>query len=65
MARVAILPDDEQDRAAEALLAFAGDNRPYVLSVDQLAGIDHAIAQADRGEFATDAEVHEVFGRSL
>jgi len=65
IARVAVLPADEQNRAAEALLAFAADNRPYTLTPEQLAGVDHAIEQADRGDFATEADIRDIFGRAL
>lgn len=56
------LPDDEQERAADALLAFAAERTSYTLSEDDLIAIDHAIAQADRGELASDAEIEKVFG---
>jgi predicted transcriptional regulator len=40
------------------------DNRtPYVATDDELAAIDEALAQMERGEFATDAEVEEAFAR--
>ena len=32
---------------------------------EQIAGVHHAMGQADRGEFATDTELKEIFGRSL
>ena len=35
------------------------------LTDEQIAGVHHAMGQADRGEFATDAELKEIFGRSL
>lgn len=59
------LPDDEQARAADALFAFALEKSSYTLSDEDLAGIDHAIAQADRGEYASGREIEKVFGRSL
>lgn len=65
VARIQTLPEEEQDRAAEALIAFATDNRPYSLTSEQLAGISHAMGQADRSEFATAAELHEIFDRTL
>ena len=61
IARVQTLSDEEQDRAASVLLAFAGDNRNYSFTAEQIAGIEHAMQQADRGEFATDKEVEELF----
>ena len=49
------LPEDEQDRAAQALLAFARERHDYSFTSDQVDGIHHAMQQADRGEFASDA----------
>jgi hypothetical protein len=59
------LPEDEQDRAAQALLAFARERHEYQLDDVQIAGIHHAVGQADRGEFASDAMVRGIFGRSF
>ena len=54
------LPEEEQDRAAQALLAFARERHDYTLDDVQVAGIHHAMGQADRGEFASDAEVRGI-----
>jgi hypothetical protein len=62
---VRALSEDEQDRAAHALLAFARDRHEYQLDGTQIAGIHHAMGQADRGEFASDASITDIFGRSL
>ena len=59
------LPEDEQDRAAQALLAFARERADYSFDDEQIAGIHHAMEQADRGEFASDAAMREIFGRTL
>ncbi len=59
------LPEDEQNRAAEVLLAFAQDRRDYTLDVEQIEGIRHAMAQADRGQFASDKRLRKIFGRGL
>ena len=59
------LPEDEQDRAAQALLAFARERVDYSFDDVQVAGIHHAMDQADRGQFASDATVRGIFGRSL
>lgn len=59
------LPEDEQDRAAHALLAFARERHDYSFTADQVDGIHHAMHQADRGEFVSDAVVREIFGRTL
>ena len=65
VARVSALPEEEQNRAAQAMIAFASEQRTYVLNEQQIAGIYHAIDQADRGEFASDDEVKEIFGNDL
>jgi hypothetical protein len=65
VAELRTLPDDEQDRAAAALLAFTRDREEYTLSVEQIEGIRHAMGQADRGEFANDKRLRKIFGRSL
>ena len=58
------LPEDEQNRAAQALIAFARDRHEYSFDDEQIAGIHHAMQQADRGEFASDTVVRGIFGRS-
>jgi predicted transcriptional regulator len=68
IAQVLELPEDTQNLAADALLMvvdYVNDDSHYRLTDEQLAGVRHAMGQADRGEFATDAEVKEIFGRSL
>ena len=65
VARISMLPEDEQDRAAEALLAFATEKQTYVLSAEQVAGILHAINRVDAGTFASDQHVRDLFGRNL
>ena len=35
----------------------------YVASDDELAAVDEALAQAERGEFATEAEIEAAFAR--
>lgn len=59
------LPEDEQDRAAQALIEFARERHDYSFDDDQIAGIRHAMEQADRGEFVKDAAVRDIFGRSV
>jgi predicted transcriptional regulator len=52
------LPEDEQEVAAEAMLIFADRDRPrYRPTPQQLAEIEDGLAQADRGEFASDEEM--------
>lgn len=61
---VATWPADRQDAAAEVLermndLAAA----PYKLSAEERADLEQALAEARRGEFASDAEVTAMFAR--
>jgi hypothetical protein len=61
---VRMWPADRQDAAAEVLehmnrLATA----PYELSPDERADLEEALAEARRGEFASDAEVAAMFAR--
>ena len=68
IAEVLELPEETQNMAADALLMvmdYANDDTHYRLTDEQIAGVHHAMGQADRGEFATDSEVKEIFGRSL
>ena len=52
------LPAERQDVAGEVLLAIAGQQRAgYSLSPEQIEDIKLALIEADRGEFATDAEM--------
>jgi hypothetical protein len=53
------LPIDRQDMAGELLLSLAKTEPQYRLSAEQLADVKLAMAEADRGEFASDAEMAE------
>jgi len=68
IAQVLELPEETQNLAADALLMvvdYVNDDAHYRLTDEQVAGVHHAMGQADRGEFATDAELKEIFGRSV
>ena len=68
IAEILELPEETQNLAADALLMvvdYANDDAHYHLTDEQIAGVHHAMGQADRGEFATNAELKEIFGRSL
>ena len=55
---VEALSPDRQDIAGELLLELAGDATPkYALTPEQIEDLKAAIAEADRGEFATDEEM--------
>jgi phage-related protein len=58
------LPEDEQDRAAQALLAFARDRHDND-DDEQIAGIHHAMGQADGGEFVSDGAMRTIFSRAI
>jgi len=63
--KVAELPEERQDDAAHVLLRMLeSDASRYRLSDDQLREVGLAIAEVDRGEIASDAEVDEVLHRS-
>jgi hypothetical protein len=65
VAQLQTLPEDEQDRAAEVLLAFAHDRRDYTLDAEQIDGIWHAMGQADKAQFTSDKRLRKIFGRAL
>ena len=68
IAEVLELPEETQNMAADALymvIDYVNDDTHYRLTKEQIAGVRHAMGQADRGEFATDVELKEIFGRSL
>ncbi|MSO67114.1 MAG: hypothetical protein EXR03_09860 [Pseudolabrys sp.] len=61
---VRLLPPENQDEIARAMLALAGnDSEPEDIDPAHLADILESLAQAKRGEFATDAEVEIAFRR--
>ncbi len=58
------LPEGRQDELARMLIdVAASDLHPYQFSDDERAGIEEALAQADRGEFASEKEVAEIWDR--
>lgn len=55
---VKALPADQQDIAGALLLDIAQMNAgSYALTAEQLADLELSIAEADRGEFASDEDV--------
>jgi hypothetical protein len=61
---VSALPDDVQDDLARMLLQLAGVEQPlYELTPEERADIDASLAEADRGEFATDEEVRAMWAK--
>jgi len=62
--RVRTWPEERQEDAARVLLAMESeDNGVYRLSDGERAEIRAALAEVERGEVASDAEVTAVFNR--
>ncbi len=62
--KVRKLPDADQDDAAEMLLwAIETRASPVPLDDEAAAAIDEGLAQARRGEFASDAEIAALWKR--
>jgi predicted transcriptional regulator len=58
------LPPEVQDDLARILLQLAGKDQPVVqLSAADEASFAESLAQADRGEFATDEQVRAVWAK--
>jgi hypothetical protein len=56
------LSPDNQDEIARAMLALVGeDEAPEDIDPEHLADVVESLAQARRGEFATDAEMAATF----
>jgi hypothetical protein len=61
---VRALPDDRQDMAGMVLLEIARDRSPeYSLTPEQIEDVKAALDEMERGEFATDEEIEEVWRR--
>jgi hypothetical protein len=64
VATVRGLPPEVQDDLARILLQLAGKDQPVVqLSTADEASFAESLAQADRGEFATDEQVRAVWAK--
>jgi hypothetical protein len=62
---VSALPDEAQHDLARILLQLAGvDQPPYELTPEEAADLDASLAEATKGEFATDEEVRAVWNVS-
>ena len=58
------LPPEVQDELARMLLQLAGEDQPVLqLSAEESASFDKSLAQADRGEFATDEQVRAIWAK--
>lgn len=64
--RVRALPPETQDAFARVLLNLAGDEDEqavYQLTPVETASLAKSLAQAERGEFASDEEVRAVWAK--
>lgn len=62
LAKVKDWPEDRQDDAARLLLAMDEQNHAqYGLTAEQIAQVVRSKAQADSGDFASDADVDAFF----
>ena len=59
------LPAERQDEIARAVLRLAGDldEEPQPIEPDDLSAVLEGLAQARRGEFASDEEIKAAFRR--
>jgi predicted transcriptional regulator len=58
------LPPEMQDDLARMLLQLAGKDQPvFQLSAEEESSLDQSLAQADRGEFATDEQVRAIWAK--
>ena len=58
------LPAESQDEIARAMLALAGSGfEPVPLTPEERAAIARSKAAADRGEFASDEQVRDVWAK--
>jgi hypothetical protein len=58
------LPPEMQDDLARILLQLAAQDQPVVqLSAEEAASFDESLAQAERGEFATDEQVRAIWAK--
>jgi hypothetical protein len=58
------LPPETQDELARVLLQLAGEDQPVVqLTAEEEASLEESLAQAERGEFATDEQVRAIWAK--
>jgi len=62
--KLSLLPKGRQDELARMLIdVAASDLQPYQFTTEERAGIEEAMAQAHRGEFASDKDVAAMWNR--
>jgi hypothetical protein len=58
------LPPAMQDELARMLLQFAGEDQPVIqLTPEEASSLAASLAQAARGEFATDEQVRAIWAK--
>jgi hypothetical protein len=58
------LSPDMQDHLARMVLQVVGEEQPAIrLSAEDGASFDESLAQAERGEFATDEQVRAIWAK--
>lgn len=57
------MPDAEQEALARFVLEIAQDGPPEPIPPEHRAAVLEGLAEADRGEFATEEEVEAAFSR--
>ena len=58
------LPADRQDDLARVILQLAGEDQPVIeLSPEEAASFNESLAQADRGEFASDDRIRAIWAK--
>jgi hypothetical protein len=58
------LPPAMQDELARMLLQFAGEDQPVIqLTAEEASSLAPSLAQAARGEFATDEQVRAIWAK--
>jgi predicted transcriptional regulator len=61
---VRTLPAEAQNAVARFLLDLAGDDEAAApLTAEEEASLDESLAQAERGEFATDEQVRAIWAK--
>jgi len=63
IAQIKTLPPDRQVYLAEIVEVMAAQPDDTPLTPQEIEGVKEAMAQADRGEYADDAEVEAFFAR--
>jgi len=59
----AMLPE-MQDELARLILQFAGEDQPVIqLTAEEKSSFEESLAQAKRGEFATDEQVRAIWAK--